>query len=215
MNTLLVEGLRQKLRKRVSRFSCADESDTFRGKLAQFWRFFDHQDMFLGIVEDLLTRFPRIEEDVARIYEGKFSRWPEIEEETAAIGYRVLRRLDQAKGDTDQLRPTAGALLHRDGTQGLLELFLHLFCDYIDEQLDDQRIMLALLRRYKHRSEWFSREELRTLAAKPRVAEKHFVPVPATGHPTADTPAAYPCLLAAPRADHRKHGQHAGGTQGL
>jgi len=58
MNTLLVEGLRQKLRKRVSRFGCADESDTFRGKLAQFWQFFDRQDMLLGIMEDLLARFP-------------------------------------------------------------------------------------------------------------------------------------------------------------
>jgi len=32
--------------------------------------------------------------------------------------------------------------------------------------------MLALLRCYKHRSEWFNREELRNLAAKTRVAER-------------------------------------------
>ena len=182
MNTLLVESLCQKLRKRVSRFGCADEPDTFRGKLAQFWQFFDRQDMFLGIMEDLLARFPCIDDVVKCIYEGKFNKWPETEEETAAIGYCVLRRLvDQPDQDIQKLSPAVGALLHRPpvtpgildlSTQGVLELFFHPFCDYVDEQLDDQRIMLALLRRYKHRSEWFNREELRNLAAKTRVAEK-------------------------------------------
>jgi hypothetical protein len=34
------------------------------------------------------------------------------------------------------------------------------FCDYIDEKLDDQQVLLGLLTRYKHRCEWFNREDL-------------------------------------------------------
>ncbi len=32
--------------------------------------------------------------------------------------------------------------------------------DYIDEQIDDKRMTLALLRKYKHKCEWFRRAEL-------------------------------------------------------
>ena len=40
------------------------------------------------------------------------------------------------------------------------DVFLEPFYEYLDESLDDQRAMLALLFRYKHRCEWFHRERL-------------------------------------------------------
>jgi hypothetical protein len=51
-------------------------------------------------------------------------------------------------------------------------LFLEPFYEYVDEQLDDQRAMLALLMRYKHRSEWFHREQLWNLSQTERRGEK-------------------------------------------
>ena len=40
------------------------------------------------------------------------------------------------------------------------EVFLEPFYEYVDEHLDGQRAMLALLLRYKQRSEWFHRDRL-------------------------------------------------------
>ena len=42
-----------------------------------------------------------------------------------------------------------------------VETFVEPLFDYIDEQIDDHRTTLALLRKYKHRVEWFFRNELR------------------------------------------------------
>ena len=39
-------------------------------------------------------------------------------------------------------------------------MFLEPLYEYLDEQLDDQRAILALLRRYKHKCEWFQRKHL-------------------------------------------------------
>jgi len=61
---------------------------------------------------------------------------------------------------------------HVSNIQGILKEYLEPFCDYVDEQLDDQRVMLALLMRYKHRSEWFHRNHLWDLSQTPRYAEK-------------------------------------------
>ncbi|HZE87024.1 MAG TPA: hypothetical protein VE090_02340 [Methylomirabilota bacterium] len=42
-------------------------------------------------------------------------------------------------------------------------MFLEPLYDYIDEHIDDQRAILALLRRYKHKCEWFHRDRLFSL----------------------------------------------------
>jgi hypothetical protein len=46
------------------------------------------------------------------------------------------------------------------------DCFVEPLYEYLDEQLDDQRALLALLRRYKHRCEWFRREALLALWQK-------------------------------------------------
>ena len=39
------------------------------------------------------------------------------------------------------------------------DIFLEPFYDYLDESLDDQGAILALLRKYKHVCEWFRRQK--------------------------------------------------------
>ena len=50
---------------------------------------------------------------------------------------------------------------HESKYNEILEYFKSLFLEplyeYLDEQLDDQRATLALLRHYKHKCEWFQR----------------------------------------------------------
>ena len=159
MNALVVQNLRDKLQKLISRFNPADEEDTFYFKLAQFWRFFDRQPTFVGIAEALLAQVHGIDDHVDRIFNKYEFVWGETEEQAAAIGYAALRRLAGLGPEAvHKLSFPVGAVLHRDAIPGILEQFLEPFCDYVDEQLDDQRIMLTLLMRYKHRSEWFYRD---------------------------------------------------------
>lgn len=46
------------------------------------------------------------------------------------------------------------------------EVFLTPFCDYVDEKLDDQRAVLSFLYKFKHKVEWFRRDQLLDLYTK-------------------------------------------------
>ena len=162
MDPHYVQSLRYKLQKRVARLNSV-EPGIFRFTLAQFFRFFDRQPTFTGIVDDLLVQFPESETDVERIFEGK-ALYGETEEEAAALGHGVLRR---AADLNSEIKPLAFAYRNvrwpssdHEPIEAIREVFLEPFYEYVDEQLDDQRAMLALLLRYKHRSEWFHREAL-------------------------------------------------------
>ena len=161
MNTLLTENLREKLKRRVSRFDTSDEVDTFYIKIVQFWNFFNQHPTLLGIAEDLLPNFPNITQDVDKAFKGQ-SVTQESDEQAAALGYKVIQRLASTGKDAlHQLSFASAAALHRvSPTQGLYEYYVEPLCNYVDEQLHDQSIMLSLLIRYKQRSEWFYREQL-------------------------------------------------------
>ena len=165
MNSILVQNLRYKLERRLARFQSIDSRETFFFKLAQFWHFFDHQPIFAGLAQSLLIRFPNIHDDVDLIFRGGFV-WGQTDEHAAAIGYGVLRRwLESGVEAEHQLSFGVHSAAHNPPTiEGITKLFLEPFCDYIYEQLDDQSIALALLMRYKHRSEWFHRTYLWELA---------------------------------------------------
>lgn len=179
MDSQYVQNLRYKLQKRVRRLNSVDHT-IFISSLQQFWRFFDSNPTFVGIAERLLRQFPNNQEIVERVFsnEGQFG---ESEEEAAAIGYGVLRRLISEAEDNQILHRISRSFrplnVTRFGLQDALEVvrdvFLEPFYEYVDESLDDQRAMLGLLFRYKHRSEWFYRERLAEVIEKdPQKAEK-------------------------------------------
>jgi hypothetical protein len=161
MNILLTQSLRKKLKRRAGRFRADDEIDTFYNKVVQFWNFFNRHSMFSGIVEELLPHFPNINQDVEKVFAGH-SVIPESEEKAAALGYKVIQLLvGKSINDIHPLTFVSSAGLHRASqTQGLYEFFVEPLCNYIDEQLDNQSVMLSLLTRYKQRSEWFYRGKL-------------------------------------------------------
>lgn len=53
-----------------------------------------------------------------------------------------------------------------DSLRRFKDLFLVPFYEYIDEQINEQKITLSLLLKYKHRSEWFHREQLALIINK-------------------------------------------------
>jgi len=173
LDPVYIQNLRYKLQKRIGRLNSVDDGDLFLITLSQFFRFFDQQTTFTGITEVLLSKFPDLEEVVERIISRNESLYGDSEEEAAAIGYQVLRKL---KDDPDKLFKLGFAYRRtgkiHEAIEAIREIFVEPFYEYIDENLDDRRAMLALLMRYKHRSEWFQREKLWEYSKIERRAEK-------------------------------------------
>lgn len=160
MDPQFVQNLRYKLQKRVRRLNSVGYA-VFSSTLDQFWRFFDTNPTYSGVAEQLMSRFPEIQTTADRIFSGQALQG-ESDEEAAAIGYSVMRRLVNADISNyyQFARPFGRASNHDEAIETVRDIFLEPFYEYVDEHLDDQRAMLALLLRYKHRCEWFHRDDL-------------------------------------------------------
>ncbi len=175
MQAQILQNLRHKLQKRVQRLNIADVN-TFILYLQHFWIFFDKHTIYVGIISLLVSKYPSIESVTIDILNGEVL-FGESEEEAAVIGYSILRKISvlayahhiyqiaQIYAQSSSKNQTI--------TEIIRSVFLEPFFEYIDEQLDDQKIILNLLIRYKHRSEWFHRNHLLNLSKNDsRKAEK-------------------------------------------
>jgi hypothetical protein len=150
----------------VRRLRSVDHS-FFALTLKQFWLFFDANPTFLGIVEDLLVRYPSADEEANLVMQGD-GHYGTGEDEHAALSYLVCRKLSEDKDHQAFVRVAHGigssSTSYADHLESVLELYLDPFYEYVDEHLDDERAILALLRRYKRRCEWFHHERLLQLS---------------------------------------------------
>jgi len=161
MDPQIVQNIRYKLQKRILRLNSIDPQ-MFIPTLKQFWVFFDNNQVFVGIIESLISSFPELDNTVERIFNGE-GLVGSTEEESAAIGYAMLQRVSNSDNDVSFLnlaRKYGPSSKISEALETFKDVFLEPFYEYLDESLDDQRAMLALLFRYKHRCEWFHRERL-------------------------------------------------------
>lgn len=162
MDPQIIQNLRYKLQKRIRRLNSIDPQ-MFIPVLKQFWAFFDNTEAYVGIIEGLMPQFPELNIDIERIFKGE-SLVGTSEEESAALGYAALRRMSSSSNDHtvffELARPYGSGSKLNEALETIRDVFLEPFYEYLDESLDDQRAMLALLFRYKHRCEWFHRERL-------------------------------------------------------
>jgi len=161
MNSGYIQKLRYKLQKRVRRLNSVNFR-MFPFSLKQFWGFIRNYPVFVGILDDLKHRYQSIESEAELIIEGQ-PRAFENEFENAAAAYYVLKRCSES--EDHMLGVKVGRSYSREGEyENNIETFRFLFLEplyeYLDEQLDDQKAILALLRRYKHKCEWFQRDQL-------------------------------------------------------
>lgn len=162
MNSEFVQNIRYKLQKRVRRLNSA-EHQIFHLCLRQFWGYLHAHEIFTGIMQDLARRCLEQEAEADKIVLNNNSLIFDTELESAAGAYLVLKKCVESNDQRIEVR--VGHLYTR-GTQytehldAYRSLFLEPFYEYLDEQLDDQRAVLALLLRYKHKCEWFQREYL-------------------------------------------------------
>ena len=164
-----LQTIRYKLQKRVRRLNSATW-EQFVPFLRQFFVYFNSSPILCGLRDDLVTRSIKYntKETVDQILEGQ-SLYGQNEEEAAALAYEMLTKV--ANGETHNLENILlsfhirrGSANPEDNIEIFREEFLEPFYEYLDEHLDDQHVILYLLKKYKHRCEWFYSMQLRQIA---------------------------------------------------
>ena len=169
MNIQLIQDLRYKLQKRVQRLKSVDYQH-YHATLKRFWNFLHQQEIFLGILDELKTFYRK---HAILIERGSYNQDNvntnlnniNTEDELAAVAYYLIQHC--VKSNDSQVELNIGVSLKRAANGQSYEyvtafhsLLVEPLYEYIDECLDDQRVILSLLRRYKHKCEWFKRDEL-------------------------------------------------------
>lgn len=157
-----VQNLRYKLQKRVRRLNSSD-SQVFHFLVKQFWGFLAGQPVFAALLQELEARSSRVADDVERIFSSRAQLAFETEEENALACYLVLKRCAESDDQRIEIhiaRNYSNETKHNEVLEAFRDIFIEPLYEYIDENLDDTGFVLALLRKYKHRSEWFRRSSL-------------------------------------------------------
>jgi len=166
MNSHYIQNARYKLQKRVRRLN-SSSIQLYQSVLKQFLNFFEHAGILAGIASGLVAKYPQAKDQAIKIVKENQGLLFDNEEEHAAVSYHVLGAC--AESGTSKAAWTIGRIYTQKGDAaealaGFNDQFLEPFYDYVDEHLDDVRAALGLLRRYKHKVEWFNREMLYRLA---------------------------------------------------
>ena len=115
-----------------------------------------------GILDDLERRLPNSEQDADKTLSGQ----PQVgttESENDAICYWVVKKC--ATGEKADIEIQVGLNLTHESKydaciEGFRLTYVEPLFDYIDEQIDDKRMTLVLLKKFKYRCEWFHRAEM-------------------------------------------------------
>lgn len=175
MNGDYIQNQRYKLQKRVRRLN-STKSELFDVNLKQFWGYIENNTFFVDILEELGNRYPDMEAEADKIMKRQRIT-SDDEVKHIAISYFLIKKI--VNSDAQRKAVDIGFVYGSErkfeaGLNYFRDIFLEPLYEYLDEQLDDQRAILALLRRYKHKCEWFQRENLYLLWEKePRRGEKN------------------------------------------
>ncbi len=162
MDKEYIQNVRYKLQKRIRRVN-SSEYQIFHYILKQCWGFLHDQPLFLGIMQELSLKSNCVAEDVEKIFSGRNTIVFDSEEENAAAAYLVIKRCVESDDEQIEIsvaRNYSNESKHNDALEAFKDIFLEPFYEYLDENLDDSGFILSLLRRYKHKCEWFLRNDL-------------------------------------------------------
>jgi hypothetical protein len=161
MDSDYIQHIRYKLQKRLKRLNSAD-FQAFHWVLLQTWGFLQENEVTKGILDDIENRFPQIEQEADKTLAGQ----PQVgssEGENDAISYWVVKKCALSKEQGVEIgvgQSLSQAGKYDDCIESFRQTYVETLFDYIDEQIDDKRMTLALLKKFKHRCEWFRRMQL-------------------------------------------------------
>jgi hypothetical protein len=147
--------------------------ETFHFSLKRFWNFLHREETFVGVLEQAAKLVQNAKADTERIMKGE-ALHGESEDEEVCLAYWVISScVAPGHNEISIAHQYTHASKHDEALEMFKDVFVEPLYEYIDEQLDDQRAVLSLLRRYKHNCEWFRHSELQAIAddEKARSAE--------------------------------------------
>ncbi len=174
MNADYTQNLRYKLQKRFRRVNSAGWV-VFHTSLQQFWHYLHSVAVFNGILADLERRCGPYEAEAEKIFSEHQQLQFQNELEAVGISYLVVKKCVESDYEQPEVKIgyPYGYSTNDDAIDFFRSYFVEPLYEYIDEQLDDRRAMLSLLRRYKQKCEWFQRDRLFEIwAADPRRGER-------------------------------------------
>lgn len=159
MDAIYIQNLRYKLQKRVRRLNSAPWQ-VYHSSLQHLWHFLTGHSVLHGVINDLFAREPATEESACEIVDRLQGMIGDTEIQAAALSAHVLKKC--AASEDGLVESNIGFIYgreseHSNNQRCFTEIFVESLYEYIDEQLDDRGAMLALLRNYKHKVEWFQR----------------------------------------------------------
>ena len=165
--------LASKFETRLRRLEDA-KPELFHVALIRFWGFLTNTSIFCGILEELAARSERLMEAAESVFKEQ-RIIAKTEAEQLALAYLVLLKCVNSSGSMPEVR-IGSKYRDNSGDDALRAFkreFLYPITDYVVEQLDDKRFFLSMLRRFKHKCEWFQRERLlEAFQANMQVGEK-------------------------------------------
>ena len=170
MDTELIQALRYKLQRRVRRLNLTDYT-LFHFSLKQFWGFLQKSNVILGIIDDLKKRYPKMSEEINPMFSKEIRKdgllWDDEDKHAAASLYIIEKCIysDDPWVEVNIGRRYSDEQNYNDILKSFRDNFLETIYDYIDEKLDDQRLFLGLLKKYKQKCEWFQRDYLYNLCS--------------------------------------------------
>ena len=156
-----LQYLRYKLQRRVRRLNSVGHQ-VFHYSLKQFWGFIQDTPLLLSVLEDLERRQPEAKETADKVLSGE-GQVVDSENENAALCLHVIKGC--VASESQKCEINVGYAYGHDGKfdesiERFRTLFVEPLYDYLDEHIDDQRAILAHLVHYKHKCEWFQRDQL-------------------------------------------------------
>lgn len=177
MNIDYIQTLKDKLKSKIDRLNSTDNLNIFRSYLRQFNEFLNDHSIFQGIIKELISKEPEANNLAERIVTNREPISIDKENLNVATCYFVLKRCCESPDAS--LPVNIGRHYSGEGLSNNIalkqfnSLFLNYLYDYLDGKLDEQRLVLTFLLRYKQRSEWFNREKLNQICKRrPSIKEK-------------------------------------------
>jgi len=172
MNNEVIDSMHHKLKTQVNRLNSANYK-YFHAELLQFWSFLKSHPFFGAVLEHLesLSR-PAITSEVNEFF-SKLGKNPEPliydnHTERVISSYLLCKKCAELGFAEHLAEFRIGFVFCRRGEEESVDVFktriLEPLWSYLEEQIDDGGIALALLRRYKQKCEWFERNPVYQLA---------------------------------------------------
>ena len=144
---------------------------SFHDKLKNFWEFISNQPLFTEIIDTLCLQHNDLQEvaskfireNVDNTYQTTINNYNSHYEYIAMSAF-IIKQCTEKNFQRDLYTSLMLGYLpsgnHHDAIVEFINEFVNPVKQYIEEKVGDSATILTFLIRYKHKSEWFKREEL-------------------------------------------------------